>query len=135
MARYLLDTNVLSALVRDPHGTVMQRIAREGEQSVCTSIIVAAKLRFGARKAGSSRLQHQVEAVLSAMEILAFDPPADHEYADLRRHLERTGAVIGPNDMPIAAHARAAQLILVTGNEREFRRVPDLQVENWLRSE
>lgn len=70
MARYLLDTNVLSALVRDPHGAVMQRIAREGEQSVCTSIIVAAELRFGARKAGSSRLQHQVEAVLSAIEIL-----------------------------------------------------------------
>ena len=131
-ARYLLDTNILSDLVRAPQGRIAEAIAREGEGSVCTSIIVAAELRFGARKRGSKRLSFQLEAILSAIEVLPFEPPADHSYAKLRTHLERAGTPIGPNDMLIAAQALAARLILVTANEREFRRVPGLGVENWL---
>lgn len=129
--RYLLDTNVISALVRRPQGAVAEHIARVGEASVCTSIVVSAELQFGARKSGSARLQRQVMAVLSAFEVLPLDAPADRHYAELRHHLEQRGTPIGPNDLLIAAQAHALGLTVVTANDAEFRRVPGLAVENW----
>lgn len=130
--RYLLDTNIVSDLVRNPRGRVKDSIARHGENSVCTSIIVASELRFGARKRNSRRLAGQLEIVLSALQVLALDQPADAHYARLRHTLESKGTPIGPNDMFIAAHALSLNLILVSANEKEFSRVPGLQVENWL---
>jgi tRNA(fMet)-specific endonuclease VapC len=131
-ARYLLDTNVLSCLVRDPQGTIAQRIARVGEAKVCTSIIVACELRYGAARSGSARPTRQVEAVLAAMEVLPFETNADRHYAAIRHALERKGLSIGANDLLIAAHARAIEAVCVTGNVSEFKRVPTLRVENWL---
>jgi len=130
--RYLLDTNIISDLVRRPRGPVASRIAGVGEDSICTSIVVAAELRYGAEKSQSKQLSERVELLLSALEILPLGPPADHRYAPLRHHLTRQGAPIGPNDLLIAAHALAADLLLVTANMREFQRVPALRVENWL---
>ena len=130
--RFLLDTNILSDLVRNPAGPVAQRIAAVGEQAVCTSLVVTAELRFGARKRGSQRLSDQLETVLSALDILPLEGPVDERYAELRSALERAGTPIGGNDMLIAAHALALDLTLVTANEREFSRVPGLAVENWL---
>lgn len=132
MPRYLLNTNILSDLVRHPQGRITACIAQVGEKSVCTSMIVASELRFGAAKRNASRLTAQVEAILAAMEILPFDKPADREYANLRLHLECAGTPVGPNDMLIAAHALASESILVTANTDEFARVPGLIVENWL---
>jgi len=132
MPRYLLDTNILSDLVRHPQGRITACIAQVGEKSVCTSMIVASELRFGAAKRSAPRLTAQVEAVLAAMEILPLDKPADHEYVKLRLYLERAGTPIGPNDMLIAAHALASESVLVTANTDEFARVPGLAVENWL---
>ena len=132
--RYLLDTDILSDLVRHPQGVIVGRIAREGEDSVCTSIVVACELRFGAVKKSSVRLSAQLEAVLSALEILPYEEPADRRYAELRNHLEQAGTPIGPNNMLIAAHALALGLTVVTGNVGEFSRVPGLAVENWLDS-
>jgi tRNA(fMet)-specific endonuclease VapC len=97
-------------------------------------LVVTAELRFGALKKGSKKLRAQLEKVLSALETLALEPPADERYAELRLHLERAGAPIGANDMLIAAHALALGLTLVTANEQEFSRVPGLVVENWLRA-
>jgi tRNA(fMet)-specific endonuclease VapC len=133
LTRYLLDTNILSDLVRHPQGFVAARIAAEGASAVCTSIIVAAELRFGAAKRGSQRLSAQVETILSAIAIEAFDAPADAAYARLRVQLEAAGAPIGANDMLIAAHALALDCAVVTDNEDEFRRVRGLNVQNWLR--
>jgi tRNA(fMet)-specific endonuclease VapC len=130
--RYLLDTNVLSDLVRRPQGPVERKIEAVGEAAVCTSIIVAAELRFGAAKRDSPRLVAQVDAILAAMEVLSFDEPADRAYAQLRCALEQSGQLIGPNDMLIAAQALAAECILVTANVTEFSRVPGLNLENWL---
>ena len=70
--------------------------------------------------------------MLSALEILPLEPPADERYAEIRHHLARRGTPIGPNDLLIAAHALAADLTLVTANTREFERVPSLRVDNWL---
>lgn len=130
--RYLLDTNILSDLVRNPAGRIAQRIEIVGEESICTTLIVSAELRFGALKKGSKRLSSQLEAVLSALDILPMEEPVDVRYAGLRLALERAGTPIGCNDMLIAAHALALDLTLVSANEREFSRVPGLAIENWL---
>lgn len=132
MPRYLLDTHILSDLVRHPQGRIAACIAQVGEKSVGTSMIVASELRFGAAKRNAAALTAQVEAILAAMEVFPFDVPADREYASLRLHLEQAGTPIGPNDMLIAAHALATESILFTANTNEFSRVPGLAVENWL---
>jgi tRNA(fMet)-specific endonuclease VapC len=131
-ARFLLDTSILSDLILRPQGSLAQRLIREGEGSVYTSIIVASELRFGAVKCGSPRQTAQLEAVLSALMILPLDAPADRHYEELREHLEWHGTPIGPNGMLIAAHALALRLTVVTDNVRELSRVPGLTVENWL---
>jgi tRNA(fMet)-specific endonuclease VapC len=132
VARFLLDTNILSDLVRHPQGRIAERLIQKGEGSVCTSIIVASELRCGAAKCRSPRLTAQLEAVLSALDVLPFEEPADRRYGELRDHLERQGTPIGPNDMLIAAHALALGLAVVTDKVREFSRVPGLYLENWL---
>lgn len=132
--RFLLDTNILSDLVRHPQGVVAQRIREHGEQAVCTSIIVASELRFGAAKRQSRRLSAQVQAILAAMDVLPLDAPADEHYARLRLHLEQTGTPIGPNDMLLAAQALAENATLVTANTSEFHRVPGLICVNWLQA-
>ena len=129
---YLLDTNIVSDLVCRPAGRIRDCIAERGEAQVCTSIIVAAELRFGAAKRGSKRLITQLETVLAALDVLPFDEPADRRYGEIRAVLERVGTPIGANDLLIAAHALSHGLTLVTANEDEFRRVPGLVVENWL---
>lgn len=129
---YLLDTNILSDLVRNPNGAVAEQITKVGEDCVCTSIVVAAELRFGALKSGSAKLSERVDLILSALEILPLEIPSDREYATLRHALTGQGTPIGPNDLLIAAHARALDLTVVTGNLREFLRVPGLKVESWL---
>ena len=133
MSRFLLDTNIISDLVRNPSGPIASRIAEVGESAVYTSIIVAAELRFGAAKKGSSRLTSQLERILSTFDIQAFEAPADEAYANLRTQLEAAGTPIGGNDMLIAAQALTASTVLVTNNEREFTRVQGLLVENWLK--
>ena len=129
---HLLDTNILSDLVRRPQGIVARRIAEVSETAVCTSVIVAAELRYGAAKKGSDRLATQVDAILARLQILGLDPPVDEAYAAIRTHLERVGTPIGANDLLIAAQARCLGLVMVTANQAEFARVPDLRIEDWL---
>jgi tRNA(fMet)-specific endonuclease VapC len=131
--RFLLNTSIVSDLVRHPRGRIADRIAEVGEQRVCTSIVVAAELRYGATKKNSSRLTAQLEAVLGAIDVLALESPVDTVYGELRARLERSGQSIGANDLLIAAHALALGHTVVTDNEREFSRIEDLRVGNWLR--
>jgi tRNA(fMet)-specific endonuclease VapC len=133
VTHFLLDTNILSDLVRNPAGNVARKIAEVGEEKVCTSVIVAAELRYGALKRGSARLSDQVEKILSALDILSFEEPSDTTYASIRADLEREGQLIGANDLFIAAHALSLGKIVVTNNEKEFTRVAGLKIENWLR--
>ncbi len=132
-ARFLLDTNIVSDLIRHPQGRAAAKIAEIGETQVATSIIVAAELRYGAAKKASVRLASQLEAVLGALEVIALEAPADARYGSARVALEAAGTPIGANDFLIAAQALALEMVLVTDNEREFRRVGGLKVENWLR--
>jgi len=127
----MLDTNVVSDLIRNPVGKAAERV-RANDGAVCTSVIVAAEMRYGCMKKGSPVLTRKVERLLGEIGVLAFDVPADEEYGRLRWALESAGRVIGPNDLMIAAHARSLDLVLVTGNFREFSRVRGLRVENWI---
>jgi tRNA(fMet)-specific endonuclease VapC len=129
---WMLDTNVLSDLIRNPSGAITQRLAAVPPDAVCTSVIVACQLRFGARRKGSPALTQRVEQLLAVLMVLPFDEPDDQHYADIRAALERAGTPIGGQDLLIAAHARSRGLVLVTHNLREFTRVPDLKVEDWL---
>ncbi len=129
---YLLDTNILSDLIRNPFGPVAQRIEAVGAKAVCTSIIVAAELRYGSAKKGSPRLQARVEDILATIPVLPLEVPADADYGRQRAQLEASGQPIGGNDLLIAAHALALGLTLVTHNTREFSRIVGLQVEDWL---
>jgi tRNA(fMet)-specific endonuclease VapC len=131
--RYLLDTNIVSDLVRNPQGRVAQHIFKVGDAQVCTSVIVAAEMRYGAEKKQSPRLSAQLDAVLGALEVLPFQKPADITYGVLRSRLEKAGGLIGANDLLIAAQALALGHTLVTDNEKEFVRVKGLHLENWLR--
>ena len=131
--RYLLDTNIVSDLVRNPQGRIAQHIRKIGEAQVCTSIIVAAELRYGAAKKQSARLTAQLQAVLGALEVLPLEAPADTTYGALRARLEKAGRPIGANDLLIAAQTLVLGYTLVTDNEKEFAQVKDLPRENWLR--
>jgi tRNA(fMet)-specific endonuclease VapC len=130
---YLLDTNIVSEVLRRPYGKAASRILQAGIERVCTSVIVAAELRFGIARKNATSLAVKLEEMFGYVEVLPFKTPADRAYAELRADLERRGKLIGPNDLLIAAHAIALDCVLVTDNVREFSRVKSLRVENWLR--
>ena len=130
--RYLLDTNILSHLIRNPSGPVFDYLESILPATACTSIIASAEIRFGLRKGASQKLQIQAEKVLAVMDILPLEKPADLRYGEIRVFLNQAGKPIGGNDLLIAAHALALDLTLVTANVRGFSRVPSLRVENWL---
>jgi tRNA(fMet)-specific endonuclease VapC len=130
--RYLLDTNILSDVIRNPRGPAARRIRQVGASQVCTSIVVAAELHYGSAKRQARNLALRVAETLHSLDILPLEVPVDAIYAELRLQLERAGNLIGPNDLLIAAQVLSRGLILVTDNEREFCRVPGLPIENWL---
>jgi tRNA(fMet)-specific endonuclease VapC len=132
LSGYLLDTNIISDVIRNPDGPAARRIEHVGPKELFTSIIVAAELRYGCAKKGSPKLLAKVEELLETIPVLPLDIPADDEYGGIRAELEAAGQPIGMNDLLIAAHAKAHGLTLVTDNTREFSRIRVLNVENWL---
>ena len=130
---YLLDTNIVSDLIRNPGGRAAARFEAAGEENVAISIVVAAEMRFGAARSASPVLAAKVDALLERLTVLPLQPPADRHYAELRAKLERAGTPVGANDMLIAAHALAVGRTLVTDNARAFARIKGLKTENWLR--
>lgn len=131
-ASYLLDTNILSDLIKHPAGTVARHIATVGEDTICTSIVVACELRYGGMKKGSLALSEKIEQLLSVIDVLPMEVDADREYGVIRSSLEKAGTIIGANDMLIAAHALSQNLTLITGNTSEFSRINGLKLKNWL---
>lgn len=129
---WMLDTNIVSHVIRAPGGAVGKRLLSVSADECCLSIITLAELRFGAAKVSSGRLLRQIEGFVALAPAIPFEHPADLSYAEIRAHLEARGTPIGPHDLFIAAHALSLGLTLVTANIREFARVPGLKVENWL---
>jgi len=130
--RFMLDTNIISDMIRNPAGKAASAVVREGDAAVCTSIVVASELRYGCARKGSAKLLKKVEDLLAEIPVLPLDVPVDAEYGALRTELEAVGQPIGHNDLFIAAHACVLGAILVTANIGEFTRIRKLKVENWL---
>ncbi|MGJ3242445.1 MAG: type II toxin-antitoxin system VapC family toxin [Opitutales bacterium] len=130
---YLLDTNILAALARNPQGSVYRAIKERGPETLCTSVIVAGEIEYGLRKKNAARLCRQMESILSHVPVLGLDPDVAQSYGRLRQNLASRGLLIGPNDLWIAAHALVLGLTLVTANTIEFRRVASLRLADWSR--
>ncbi|KQW32255.1 hypothetical protein ASE36_01660 [Rhizobium sp. Root274] len=128
----MLDTNVVSDVIRNPHGSAAAMIESVGDAQVAISSIVASELRFGILKRNSERLTFLVENLLDRVSILPYEDKEASHFAEIRLDLERNGTPIGSTDLFIAAHARSLDVTLVTANIREFGRVPGLKVENWV---
>jgi tRNA(fMet)-specific endonuclease VapC len=136
MTVYLLDSNILSDIMRNPQGSaavLFERKAFDPGARIVTSIVVACEMRYGVAKNRSTPLAQRVDQALASVEVIPLAAGADNAYATLRADLERRGQIIGQNDLLIAAHALALDAILVTDNVREFKRVKGLKIENWLR--
>jgi len=135
---YLLDTNVISDMMRDPAGTTTKHAwliaTNEHGSKVCTSAVAQCELLFGLRRRPNPLWSAQYERVMASIDVLALEPTVATHYAELRSGLERSGTPIGLNNTLIAAHALALGTKLVSGGA-EFARVPGLAVENWLSQE
>lgn len=132
MTGYLLDTNIISDIIRNPFGAAARHVEEINPKEIYTSIIVAAELRYGCAKKGSVKLLAKVESLLETIPVVPLDMSADINYGAIRAELETVGQTIGLNDLLIAAHARALNLTLVTDNTRELQCIRGLDVENWL---
>ena len=130
LSGFMLDTNMVSDLLKSPAGVVARRIGA-ADAAISISVIVAAELRYGAAKKASARLSDSVEGLLSVIDIEPLAPPTDVIYGRLRSELERAGAPLSANDLLIAAHALALDRTLVS-HDGAFARVPDLKLEDWL---
>jgi tRNA(fMet)-specific endonuclease VapC len=130
--KYLLDTNVCVDFLNRRYPSVTERIRTSSPEDLCLSSVVVAELRYGADRSERRAENHERLDVLTAeIQCLDFDLEAARVYGRIRSALESEGAPIGPYDMMIAAHALSQGLILVTDNEREFRRISGLEIENW----
>ena len=132
MPRFMLDTDTCSYIMKRSHPLVLKRLQSMPVDDVCMSVVSKAELLYGV---AVSPRQEQDAAALAAflpyVEAVALDDDAALHYAEIRADLKRRGAIIGANDLFIAAHARSLGLKLVTNNTAEFERVPDLRLENW----
>jgi tRNA(fMet)-specific endonuclease VapC len=131
--RYLLDTDICIYIINKHPVKVFNRLRKCYIGDVAVSSITVAELEYGAAKSSiPDQNRNALLAFLSPLEIIPFDDQAAIHYGDIRSQLEKTGKMIGSMDMLIAAHARSIPLVLVTNNNSEFARVPDLRVENWV---
>jgi tRNA(fMet)-specific endonuclease VapC len=132
---YLLDTNIISALMKDRTGAITANVRawtqRLPDCRLVTSSVVQYELLFGLARHGTSRLQTAYDIQMNKLPVLPLDEAVGPYYARLRAHLEKAGTPIGANDALIAAHALALGATLVTA-DAEFSRVPGLALENWL---
>lgn len=132
MSGYLLDTNIISDLIRNPSGAAARHIEQADPADIFTSIIVATELRYGCAKKGSAKLTEKVENLLATVPVLPLEKPVDTDYGRIRAELEAAGQTIGMNDLLIAAQAYSLGLTLITDNLREFSRIQGLKIDNWL---
>jgi tRNA(fMet)-specific endonuclease VapC len=132
MPRYMLDTDTCSYIMKRSSDSVLKRLEKVPVGDVCISVVTKSELLFGL-ELSPRRLQDEaaLNAFLCYVEVLDFPDIASNHYAKIRADLKARGAMIGANDLLIAAHARSLGLTLVTNNTGEFKRVPNLTIENW----
>ena len=132
MPRYMLDTDISSYIMKRTYLQVLERLQRTKISDVCISVITKSELMFGVEVSPrQSQDRAALDEFLRYVEVLDFPGEAALHYAQIRGALKLQGAMIGANDLFIAAHARCLGLTLVTNNTREFGRIRDLNIENW----
>jgi tRNA(fMet)-specific endonuclease VapC len=130
----MLDTNIISYIIRNRDFSLIDKFERVSKDHIITvSSITVAELYYGVQKKNNRKLEVAVNEFLLPLERVAFDENSALVYGDIRVELELTGKIIGANDLFIAAHAKSIDATLITNNTKEFDRVPDLKVENWVR--
>ena len=130
--KYLIDTNICIYIMNKRPIAVIHKFKQFDVDEICVSTITVSELQYGVSRSRDHRLNKQrVEEFLSPFEISAYDEAAANIYGDIRRQLEKAGEPIGPLDLLIAAHALSGNFVLVTNNEKEFKRVENLKIENW----
>ncbi|VAW30151.1 VapC toxin protein [hydrothermal vent metagenome] len=133
--KYFLDTNICIYVMNKRPAAVIAKFTEFSPQEIAISVIVISELQYGVAKSSRpQRNQQLLDAFLRPFQTVPYDKAAAHAYGIIRAVLEKQGQPIGREDLLIAAHALAADLTLVTNNEAEFRRIPDLRVENWAAS-
>lgn len=131
---YLLDTNICIYIIKKQPEKVLEKFSTLSLGDVAISSITLAELHYGIMKSSNPKKNREaLDKFLTPLEILDFDYYATMEYGKIRADLEKNGTPIGPLDTLIAAHAKSQQLILVTNNEKEFRRISDFKIENWVK--
>jgi tRNA(fMet)-specific endonuclease VapC len=130
---YILDTNIISYIIKNQDYALIDKFEKLSKNnSIVVSSITVAELYYGVRKKSSQKLEALVNEFLLPLQRLAFDEKAAYEYGNIRAELELKGKIIGPNDLLIAAHARSLDAVLITNNTKEFQRVENLVIENWV---
>lgn len=119
-------------LRKRPHLNVVRRLAQIRQEDVFTSAITVGELAYGAALRRLADLNRKIASLLATLPVVSFDESAAYVYGTTRANLEAHGRTLSDPDLRIASIALAHELILVTGNERHFRRLPDLHLENWL---
>lgn len=131
--KYMLDTNICIYVIKNKPESVINRFLQHNPDELCISAITYAELLHGVEKSQAiEKNRFAMTMFLSPITILEFDNYAAEEYGKIRANLEKKGVPIGPMDMLIAGHARSKNLILVTNNVKEFNRVENLKIENWI---
>ena len=132
MPRYMLDTDISSFVMNQSNSAVLHKLQSVAVSDVCISAITRSELEYGvAVSPRRDKDQRNLSIFLQHVQALDYLSDASLDYAQIRSLLKTRGALIGANDLLIAAHARCLSLTLVTNNTREFGRVPDLKIENW----
>ena len=130
---YMLDTNICSYIIRDnPKGIYEKLKEIEKNNTIAISSIVVSELFYGAYKKGSPKLKKVVSLFVEHFVICDYDKISASYYANIRYSLEKKGQIIGANDLLISAHALSKNAILVSNNIKEFSRIDELKVENWV---
>ena len=133
-ARYLLDANILIAALKGEPAALLNRLAALAPSRICLSSVVLAELLTGAEKSRNPEAKKAaLEEITRNMEAVPFDHEAALAYGKIRAVLESKGQIVGPHDLLIAAQALSRDLVVVTANLREFKRVPGLHCENWMK--
>ena len=129
---FLIDTNICIYIMNDHPPQVIQKFRKIGVGNICISSITVSELQYGAYKSKQIKKNiKRLDEFLSPFEIISYDESASIHYGKIRSYLEKKGTIIGPLDMLIAAHALSEKLTVITNNEKEFKRVKGLKVENW----
>ncbi len=131
--KYMLDTNICIYAIKQKPKRVLVKLQQVDPEDVCISSVTYAELVYGVEKSAAiDKNRVALSFMLSNIAIMDFDVAAAEEYGRIRAELEKKGTPIGPLDMMIAAHAKSLGRVIVTNNSKEFSRVMDLKIENWV---